>query len=99
LSQFPGAGVFVAKRRRLGVNLQFTESLTNPPAGQRFVLCAVLPQVSCDFWGPLTVSLVPSFAARWAGVNQLGFYLQGVISAALPLGHGFSGVLAVEVLG
>jgi hypothetical protein len=97
LSEFPGAGAFVTPRLRLGLNLQFTEAITNPPAASRFTVFALLPQINYNFWGPLTASLVPSLYARLAGVNEFGFAVQGVFSAALPLGRGFSGVLALEV--
>jgi hypothetical protein len=97
LSEFPGAGVFVLPRLRLGLNFQFTEAITNPPAASAFTVFGLLPQINYNFWGPLTASLVPSFYARLAGQNQFGFAVQGVFSAALPLGRGFSGVLALEI--
>ena len=87
ISEFPGIGYFVTDQLRLGVNLQFTEVVRQPakPLPSRFSSFAILPQINYNFWGPLTASLVPSFATRLGGESQYAFYVQGVLTAAMPL--------------
>ncbi len=97
LSEFPGAGVFLTDRFRVGLNLQLTEAITNPPPGGRFTTFGLLPQLNYHLGGPFTVSLVPSFYLRLDAKNQFGFALQGVFAAAFPLGAGFSLSVALEV--
>ncbi len=97
LSEFPGIGYFVSDRLRLGLNLQFTEALTNPPQGGAFTTFALLPQINFNFWGPFTASLVPTFVLRLAGVDQFGFNVQAVLAYGVSLGAGFSLQMAVEV--
>jgi hypothetical protein len=96
LSEFVGAGYFVTRRLRLGMNLQFSEAITNPPSASAFTLYGFLLQINYNFWGPLTASIVPTFLGRYGGVNQFAFNIQAVFAAALRFGHGFSGVLAIE---
>ena len=99
LSQFVGAGYFVTDRLRLGLNLQFSEAVTQPtpPYPSAFTTFALLPQLNYNFWGPFTASLVPTIPLRMEGEPKVGFAVQAVLAAALPLGAGFSGVLALEV--
>lgn len=99
LSEFVGAGYFVTNRLRLGLNLQFTEAITEPsaPYPSRFTIFALLPQINYNFWGPLTASIVPTIPLRLDGENQAGFAVQAVLAAALPLGANFSAVVALEV--
>ena len=97
LTQFPGGGIYVHKRVRIGLNLQISEALTNPPKENSFVAFAFLPQVNWNFWGPLTASVVPTFFVRLAGINQFAYNTQFVFQASLPLGKGFSGFLALEI--
>lgn len=98
-SQFVGAGYFVTDRLRLGLNLQFTEAVTQPTPAypSAFTIFALLPQLNFNFWGPLTASLVPTIPLRLEGEWKAGFAVQAVLAAALPLGAGFSGVVALEV--
>ncbi len=99
LSEFLGAGVFVTPRLRLGLNVQFTEAITEPaePYPSRFAVFALLPQFNYNFWGPLTASFVPGVLLRLNGTNQMGFVPQAVLTAAVPLGAGFSALFSVEV--
>ena len=99
LGEFVGGGYFVTRRLRIGLNLQFTEAITEPtpPYPSRFTIFALLPQLNYNFWGPLTVSFVPAVAFRLAGTNQIGFIPQLVLTAAVPLGAGFAALFSVEI--
>lgn len=99
LSEFPGIGYFVTDHLRLGVNLQFTEVVREPakPLPSRYATFAILPQINYNFWGPLTASLVPTFATRLAGEDQYGFAVQGVLTGAAPITDDLNGTLGIEV--
>ncbi len=99
LSEFVGAGYFVSDRWRLGLNLQFSEAITSPyPApASSFTLFGFLLQINYNFWGPLTASIVPTFLVWYEGVSQFAFNVQAVLAWGIPLRHGFSLNLAVEV--
>ncbi|MHB1844174.1 MAG: hypothetical protein ACYCWW_04985 [Deltaproteobacteria bacterium] len=99
VSEFVGAGYFLTDRLRVGMNLQFTEAATEPtpPPPSRFTVFALLPQVNYLFAKPFFVSLVGFVPLRFGGVDQLGFGVQGVIGAGVPIAKDLSLSLAVEV--
>jgi hypothetical protein len=97
LSEFIGAGAWVLPRLRVGLNLQLTTAITDPPHGERLAAVLFLPQLNWNFWGPLTASFVPAFATRLAGTNQFGLALQAVLTASVSFGHGFVGSASIEV--
>jgi hypothetical protein len=96
ISEFPGIGYFVTNQIRLGLNLQFTELVT-PEPGDNLDIFGFLPQVNYKFWGPLTVSVVPSFYPVYDGISQYHFAVQGVLAAGVPIGDGFTATAALEV--
>ncbi len=100
LSEFVGAGVFVSHTVRVGLNLQFSEVVVQPrtPFPSTFTQFAFLPQLNWNFWGPVTVSFVPSLSPWFGGKEQFAFGLQGVLGVAIPLGSsGFAATAAVEI--
>jgi hypothetical protein len=98
LSEFVGAHYFFADGWRLGMNLQFTELLTTPPAGaSRFTTFALLPQVGWHFYGPLFAALVFSFLPRTSGAAKLDLGVQGVLGAAIPITNRVNLAGAIEV--
>ena len=99
LSEFVGLHWFVADGVRLGMNLQFSETLQpEPPAGRsRFATFALLPQIGWDFYGPLFTALVFTIAPRTGGASDLDLGLQGVLGAGFPIAQRVKLNLALEV--
>jgi hypothetical protein len=99
LSQFIGLHYYVADGIRLGVNLQFTETIWGPvpPGGSNFSTFGILPQVGWDFWGPVFGAFVFSILPRTSGTDSLDLGVQGVVGAGLELSRSLKLTGAIEV--
>ncbi len=97
LSEFVGAHYYVTDKVRVGMNLQFTEVLNPEPTYSRFSKFALLPQVGWNFWGPMFVAGVFTFAPRTQGVSQVDLGLQAVVGAGFRLTDAVKLTVAVEV--
>src|SRR5438046_7431454 len=65
LSEFVGLHYFFVRDVRVGMNLQFTELLSDPPpGGSRFKTFALLPQVGWNFYEPFFAAFIFTFAPR-----------------------------------
>ena len=86
LGEFIGLHYFVVDNVRLGMNVQFSEFISNPPAGEsRLARVALLPQIGWTFAGPLFAALVVSIAPWSSGSATFELGIQAVIGAALSV--------------
>lgn len=99
LSEFIGLHYFIVDGVRLGMNLQFSETLQPEPAAgkSRFATFALLPQIGWDFYGPMFAALVFTIAPRTSAGDNLDLGLQGVIGAGFPIADRVKMNLALEV--
>ena len=100
LSEFVGLHYFVIDRLRIGMNLQFSEYLTDPAPGQsRFATFALLPQIGWHFWGPLFAAFVFTIAPWTLGganrSNNFDFGMQAVFGGGGPVGDRVAWIAAV----
>jgi hypothetical protein len=87
----------VTDRVRLGLTLQFSQALTNPPPASSFTGFSIAPSLGYNFWGPLIVSISPTFVLRRNGVGEFGFIVTGNLYASVPLGAGVAFVAGLSV--
>jgi hypothetical protein len=98
LSQFVGLHYFFLPDVRVGMNMQFTEILSDVAPGQsRFKTFALLPQVGWNFYGPFFAAFIFTFAPRTNGHADLDMGVQGLVGAGIPLTRDVKLSLALEV--
>lgn len=99
LSEFIGLHYFVVDGVRLGMNLQFSETLQPTPAAgkSRFATFALLPQIGWDFYGPFFGALVFTFAPRTSAASNLDLGFQAVLGGGFHLSDRVKLNLALEV--
>lgn len=99
LSEFVGLHYYFVDEVRVGLAVQFTETIAPPPPAGKdaFTTLAFLPQIGWNFAKPFFAQLTVAVPIRTNGVNQVDFGLQPVFGASLPLANDLSFTAALEI--